>query len=172
MRAKSRIRSSSPEAKLKKSESDKQYVERNRDKVLEKKRKYYADNKEVLSEKAKERYLANPEPTRNRTKTWKENNRGRHNSNCMKRHSSKLKATPVWLDELMLLYIDEVYDKCQRISLLTNIEHHVDHIVPLKGKLVCGLHVPWNLQILSASENCSKRNTLTEDATNAESWVL
>lgn len=149
-----------PESKARKAEADRRYRDKNKDILTEAKRDYYLKNKESLAEKAKERYLSNPEPTRLRTKSWKENNRGKHNSNCMMRHARKLNATPEWLDEFMLLYIDEIYDKCSKLSKLSGNEYHVDHIVPLQGTSVCGLHVPWNLQILSASDNCSKQNSL------------
>lgn len=61
-------------------------------------------------------------------------------------------ATPSWLSEWDLFYIEELYD----LSLLRNLE--VDHIIPLNGKNVCGLHVPTNLQLLTRFENRSKGN--------------
>lgn len=56
--------------------------------------------------------------------------------------------------------IKAIYKEAKRLTQETGIVHHVDHIVPLKGKDVRGLHVPWNMQILTASENCRKGNRL------------
>lgn len=69
--------------------------------------------------------------------------------------------TPSWAN---MAAIRAVYAKCRRLSKTTGIPHHVDHIIPLKGENVSGLHVETNLQILTASENCRKRNTVMEAA--------
>jgi len=71
--------------------------------------------------------------------------------------AGKNKAKPAWLPRLAL---DEVYAKRREVSERTGVEHHVDHIVPLHGKTVCGLHVPWNLQVLPAKENHTKNDRL------------
>lgn len=66
-------------------------------------------------------------------------------------------AKPKWLDEWQLFYIEELYS----IASLRGLE--VDHIVPITSKRVCGLHVPWNLQLLTRSENAKKSNKFNED---------
>ena len=65
------------------------------------------------------------------------------------------KQKPLWRD---INKIKAIYDECERISKESGIKHHVDHIIPLRGKNVSGLHVHENLRIISAVENQSKKN--------------
>ena len=71
---------------------------------------------------------------------------------------SLLKNTPKWLSWKQQDNIDNFYIQARKKTKLTGNMYHVDHIVPLQGENVCGLHVPWNLQILTAYENQSKGN--------------
>lgn len=77
-----------------------------------------------------------------------------------KRRATKLSATPPWLSSSMKMQFRKIYATANAMSKRDGIKYHVDHIVPLKNKYVCGLHVPWNLQIITATENCTKRNKL------------
>jgi hypothetical protein len=82
------------------------------------------------------------------TKDWKKVNAGKVNASTAKRRAAKLRATPAWAD---LLSIRKIYEECPK-------GHHVDHIIPLQGKRVCGLHVEYNLQYLPARDNILKHN--------------
>jgi len=81
--------------------------------------------------------------------------KGIENAISAKRRAAKLNATPKWAD---LEKIQQVYILCRQISETTGVLHHVDHVVPLQGKHVCGLHVETNLRIVPATENLSKAN--------------
>jgi hypothetical protein len=72
--------------------------------------------------------------------------------------SAKDARQPRWLSLVHLLEMESIYTYC---SALRNVglDYHVDHIVPLRGKTVSGLHVPWNLQLLPGRENMSKGNS-------------
>lgn len=94
--------------------------------------------------------------------SWRFTNQEKAASYSAKRRAIKLKATPSWLNEDDWLKIDQIYNLRKQLQEETGIEHHVDHIVPLQGENVCGLHVPWNLQVITAEENTSKSNKLIE----------
>jgi len=69
-------------------------------------------------------------------------------------------ATPWWAN---MDRIREIYEERDAVSQRTGVQHHVDHIVPLKSKYVCGLHNEFNLQILPAADNLSKSNKVWPD---------
>lgn len=74
------------------------------------------------------------------------------------RYTAEIKATPPWLTESQRAEIRAIYDQAIRLTTETGVLHHVDHVVPLKNRLVCGLNVPWNLQVLTKAENLRKGN--------------
>lgn len=89
---------------------------------------------------------------------WQRNHLHNLRARVSRRRALRLQATPAWLTPEQRRAIDEIYMDAQTRP---GGPWHVDHIVPLKGREVCGLHVPWNLQILTASENQRKGNKLT-----------
>lgn len=78
-------------------------------------------------------------------------------SNSASRRSRQRDASRITIESHK---IKDIYLECKRISTETGVQHHVDHIVPLRGKTVSGLHVHWNLQVLPAHENIKKSNRL------------
>lgn len=74
------------------------------------------------------------------------------------RRAQKLNATPKWLTKAHKEQINSIYLERDRLSKLTGIMYHVDHIVPLIHSDMCGLHVPWNLQVIPGIENLKKSN--------------
>jgi len=84
---------------------------------------------------------------------------------CAANHRSvKLKATPQWLTKPQAEQINNFYWLAKDLKAVSGQDYHVDHIVPLQGKNVCGLHVPWNLQVLPSDINLSKGNRYADDA--------
>jgi hypothetical protein len=95
-------------------------------------------------------------------KEYREINRSKRAAWDAKRRATKLQATPVWLTSCHLKEIENFYKQAQYLQQQTGQKYHVDHIIPLQGREVCGLHVPWNLQVVLAKENLSKSNKLLE----------
>lgn len=103
---------------------------------------------------------ANPEKIRAINIASKKRHPDRIVARNAKRNADKLMATPKWLTRGQFLEIQEFYTLAKELAWLSNEPLEVDHIVPLKGKEVRGLHVPWNLQILPESLNIKKGNKL------------
>lgn len=95
----------------------------------------------------------NIEYERERHAAYKAANRDKVRSHRALRRASLLRAKPPWLTKEQKREIAAVYKEAIRLSEETGVLHHVDHIVPLRGGTVCGLHVPWNLRAIPAHEN-------------------
>jgi len=135
-------------------EYNKEYYKINYD-VIKKKLKYNSNN---IRERRKEYRKSNSDKIKVYSKEYRKANQDKQNAIGAKRKAKKLQATPPWLTKEHLSAIRMCYTESKALETATGIKHHVDHIVPLQGKNVCGLHVPWNLQVLTATENCSKNN--------------
>jgi hypothetical protein len=164
------------------------YYENNKEKVQQKIKTYRAINSETLKLKSRSAYKANPEKfklltrearikniekVRQRERKYHENNRekrkllakhyrqknsDRVRANNAARRADQMRRTPRWLTKEDLEFMRMVYELAKGMELSTGVKHHVDHIYPLLGEFVSGLHVPGNLQILTAVENIRKHN--------------
>lgn len=139
-----------------------EYYTKNKEVISEQKSKYYIENKDKRQEYNSKYYELNRDELTLYQRKYGENNRDKINAISAKYRASKLKATPKWLTDFDLECMREMYTIARAFKLYTGQEYHVDHIIPLQGHNVCGLHVPWNLQVLAASENLSKSNKLQE----------
>lgn len=75
----------------------------------------------------------------------------------------KQSATPVWLTNEQEEQIKAMYQHARDCEVVSGERYDVDHIIPLQGKSVCGLHVPWNLQVLPKDVNIKKGNRYEYD---------
>ena len=123
----------------------KNHYEKNKDKELKKNQLYLEENYE------KRRLY---------WKQYKVDNAAKVNANNSKRRAMRLQATPNWLNFEQENEILWFYEAAKALTELKGVAYEVDHIHPLRGKNFRGLHVPWNLQILTAEENNSKANNL------------
>ena len=101
------------------------------------------------------RISRNPERLAEYHRTYRNAHRGSFVARNIARQRGQKTATPLWANTAE---INAVYSRARKLETLDGIKRHVDHIVPLRGKLVCGLHVENNLQILTAKENMRKTN--------------
>lgn len=102
----------------------------------------------------------NPEKSKGANRRWNEKNRDRWFALLRQRFWAIRRATPKWADRGAIVAL---YEEAKRLTRETGIEYHVDHVIPLRGKLVCGLHVESNLRVVQRDVNQSKANKFDPD---------
>jgi len=120
--------------------------------IREAQKKYREKNKEELLAKSRMSGLA-----------WRKKNRAKDCQRVAKYRSAKRASSSKNLCEFSQFAISEIYDVAQRRSRATGVIFHVDHVVPLQGETVCGLHIPSNLAVITARQNWSKNNKVWPD---------
>jgi hypothetical protein len=120
-------------------------------------------NTERRREIARKYAAANPERAKRNGEAWRKTNVTLMRQRYSQRRALKIQNMPGWANSDK---IAEQYKLAEKLSVLTGIPHEVDHAVPLKSKLVCGLHCEANLQVLPRSQNRSKSNRHWPDMPN------
>lgn len=155
-------------------ETKKLYAKANQEQIKTSQKAYREANRERLKEKDKEYYRKNIERFKDERKKYlKEYFNTEHGKTIRRvqlarRRSSQLQRTPYWLTEADLEKIRCKYAVAQRKTDSTGEKWVVDHIIPLKGKFVSGLHVPANLRVVKNTTNCRKSNHFDID----KEWAL
>lgn len=136
----------------------KNYYESNKEKILKQKQQYREDNPEIVKAAKQIHYQKYRQKLLNQKKQYRQANKGQiAYINAMRKKVVK-QRTPKWttLDDKWML--KQAYELAALRSELFGFKWHVDHIIPLQGKLISGLHVANNIQVIPAIDNIRKRN--------------
>jgi 5-methylcytosine-specific restriction endonuclease McrA len=128
-----------------------------REDTKDRKNEWYQENREAVIAAAATRPL---HVKREYQKTWKEKNVVWVRADTKARRRKHRDATPPWLSRQQKADIRQLYQIAITMTKTTGEQYVVDHIVPLRGEDVCGLHVPWNLRVITQEENLKKSNKL------------
>ena len=123
------------------------------------KQEYYKRNREIVIARAQARPLGEKQAYR---KSWKLNNQDQVLADNKLRRRKHREATPPWITRKQKSEIRQLYQIAITMSRTTGERYVVDHIVPLRSEVVCGLHVPWNLRVITQEENLKKSNKVLD----------
>ena len=140
------------------------YANTHKEKLAIKSKKWRAKNREQAHIIDKRRRLKNPEIIKQRMTEWYQRNRHVVYASNAVRRGMERRAKPAWAN---MFFIEEIYDLAALRTKHTGIRWSVDHIVPLKSKIVCGLHVENNLRVIPLTANISKGNRHWPDMAGA-----
>jgi hypothetical protein len=139
----------------------------NAEKIRANRRAAYAENREVEKNTARIRSvewrIKNPNHAGAKAAKakYKAENPAKTNANTIKRRLQKLQRTPAWLTKDDYWLIEQAYELAALRTKVFGFQWHVDHVLPLQGERVSGLHVPTNLQVIPWRDNVSKANKYT-----------
>lgn len=122
--------------------------------------RYRERHRKEIAAKTAKWYLGNKKRNNENTLRWYQKNKDRGAEKRAMYRATQAKATPVWANKL---FIREAYHLARLRTKTLGVKWAVDHIVPLKSMLVCGLHVEKNLQVIPAIENSVKGNRTWPD---------
>lgn len=130
-------------------------------KAKENRRRHYEANKEEYIARAASRPA---HVRREYQEAWKERNPEYTLADNKARRRKHRSATPPWLTREEKTAIRKLYEMAILMTKTTGEQYVVDHIYPLRSETVCGLHVPWNLRVITRAENLAKSNALPDDS--------
>ncbi len=136
-------------------ENRKRYRQENKSAIYASSRACVAKKPEYYSEKQREWAEANREKCSAKTKKYRAKNPEKSRAQYALYLARQIQATPVFAN---LKKIEKIYALAQQMTKETGVLHHVDHVIPLRSKIVCGLHIETNLRVITATENCKKSN--------------
>jgi hypothetical protein len=125
----------------------------------EAKREYYEKNRGAVIARSQARPLSEK---RGYQKAWKDRNQLWVRADTKARRRKHHVATPKWLTRRQKSEIRQLYQIAMTMTKTTGEQYVVDHIVPLRSEFVCGLHVPWNLRVITREENLAKSNQVVD----------
>lgn len=132
-----------------------------REDVKDRKHEWYWENREQVIQAAAAQPAHIKQTYRN---AWKENNKVQVRADTKARRRKHRKATPPWISRKQKSEIRQLYQIAITMTQTTGEQYVVDHIYPLRSEIVCGLHVPWNLRVITQAENLKKSNSLPGDS--------
>jgi hypothetical protein len=134
------------------------YCAKNRDKALARAKKWRENNADAKIAARKAEYAKNAEAAKQASAEYRKQNPAKVNAWSRKHVLAKQKRTPAWLADDDFWLMEQAYEIANLRTKLFGHEWQVDHVIPLQGKLVSGLHVPHNLRVIPAYQNRSKSN--------------
>lgn len=120
---------------------------------------YYERNRDAVIARAQARPTEEKQAYRQK---WKANNVVQVRADTKARRRKHRDATPPWLTKKEKTEIRQLYQMAITMTKTTGEQYVVDHIIPLRGEFVCGLHVPWNLRVITQAQNLEKSNKLID----------
>jgi hypothetical protein len=144
--------------KERKRDNDRKWRDKNLAAIARRSKVFRESNADRLLKKNRDYRAANRERLKEAQRAWRKANHGKVIANVTARKKRVRRATPPWLSRSQRKEIQQFYVNAAAANEALGANYQVDHIVPIVHDLVCGLHVPWNLQLLTAEENVEKSN--------------